>query len=59
MVKGERIILTAGDGMVLTNGVVFGKNVYLGVSDHPDNWHEITEAEYNEIIEKERMKEDV
>lgn len=47
------IKLTASDGMVLTNGESFGKVVYLGVYDTPDNWHEITEEEYNAIIEEE------
>ena len=43
------IKLIASDGMILTNGEVFGKEVYLGTGDKPDNWHEITEEEYNEI----------
>lgn len=37
--------LTASDGMVLTNGDTFSKEVYLGKSDKPENWHEITESE--------------
>ena len=45
----ERIKLTATDGMVLTNGAVFGKEVYLGSSDKAENWHEITEEEAKEI----------
>ena len=42
--------LTASDGMVLTNGEAFGKEIYLGVNDSADNWHEITEEEYNKIF---------
>ena len=42
--------LTASDGMVLTNGEAFGKEIYLGVNDSADNWHEITEDEYNNIL---------
>ena len=42
--------LTASDGMVLTNGEAFGKEIYLGVNDSADNWHEITEEEYNKIL---------
>ena len=42
--------LTATDGYVLTNGDVYGKEIYLGCNDSPDNWHEITEEEYNEIL---------
>ena len=42
--------LTASDGMVLTNNEAYGKEIYLGVNDKPENWHEITDAEYEEII---------
>ncbi len=42
--------LTASDGMVLTNGEAFGKEIYLGVNDSAENWREITEAEYNKIL---------
>ena len=45
----ELRILTASEGMVLTNGETYSKEVYLGVNNSPDNWHEITEEEYNEI----------
>lgn len=44
--------LTASDGYVLTNGDVYGKEVYLGVNDSAENWHEITDAEYAEVMEK-------
>ena len=41
--------LTATEGMVLTNGEVYSKEIYLGCNDSADNWHEITEEEYNAI----------
>ena len=41
--------LTASDGMVLTNGETFGKEIYLGKFDKAENWHEITEAEAERI----------
>lgn len=44
--------LTASVGHILTNGDVYGKEVYLGVNDSADNWHEITDAEYAEAMEK-------
>ncbi len=51
--------LTASEGYVLTNGDVYGKEVYLGVNDSAENWHEITDAEYAEIVEKlEQQKEE-
>lgn len=44
----ELIKLTASKGMVLTNGEAYGKEIYLGCNDSPDNWSEITDAEYEE-----------
>ena len=41
-----RIKLIASDGMVLSNGETYGKEVYLGTGDKAENWHEITEEEY-------------
>ena len=54
--KQETITLTkliASNGMMLTNGEVFGKEVFLGTGDSADNWHEITEAEAQEKINSE------
>ena len=45
--------IKADEGKVLTNGEAYssvGGQIYLGVNDSPDNWHEITEEEYNEIM---------
>ena len=41
----ELIKLTAAEGMTLTNGEAFGKEIYLGCNDTPDNWREITDEE--------------
>ena len=41
--------LIASDGMTLTNGEAFSKEVYLGKNDSVDNWHEITDAEAERI----------
>ena len=43
-------VLTPSAGMWLTNGETCSKCVYLGVNDSADNWHEITEEEYNAIM---------
>ena len=48
--------LTASDGMMLTNGETYSKEVYLGIHDSADNWHEITEEEYEKVM-KEQMPE--
>lgn len=44
--------LAASEGMVLTNGEAYssvGGYVYLPKDARVDNWHEITEAEYEKI----------
>ena len=50
-----RIKLIASEGMMLTNGEVFGKEVFLGTGDSADNWHEITEAEAMTKMEEESI----
>ena len=47
--------IKADEGKVLTNGEAYssvGGQIYLGVNDSPDNWHEITEEEYKTIMEE-------
>ncbi len=46
------IKLTATDGYVLTNGEAYGKEIYLGCNDKAENWHEITDGEYEEIMKR-------
>lgn len=41
--------LTASEGMTLTNGEAFGKEVYLGCNDKPENWQEITNEEAEKL----------
>ena len=48
--------LTANDGMVLTNGESYGKEIYLGKNDSPENWREISEKEYNAISEEQEAE---
>lgn len=49
----ELVKLTAAEGMTLTNGEAFGKEIYLGKNDKAENWHEITDAEAEELQKKE------
>lgn len=42
--------LIAEEGMMLTDGTNFGKIIYLGKNDNPDNYWEITEQEYMAIV---------
>lgn len=49
--------MEATEGMVLTNGDVYGKVIYLGVNDSPDNWREITDEEYAAIMAEQEAAE--
>lgn len=49
--------LTASKGQILTNGEVYGKEIYLGVNDSAENWREITEEEYNKILAEQEAAE--
>lgn len=48
--------LIASYGMVLTNGQAYGKTIFLGINDKAENWHEITDKEYEQILKKEANK---
>lgn len=50
------IVLTTDDDHVLTNGAVYGKTIYLGINDKAENWHEITDAEYEVILAEQEAK---
>ena len=43
--SNERVI-TASEGMMLTNGEIYASSVRLGDWDSEENWHEITKEEY-------------
>jgi hypothetical protein len=47
--------IIADEGMILTNGEAYssvGGRVSIGKNDSIDNWHEITEEEYQEILKE-------
>lgn len=46
-----RKVLKATEGMILTNGVDFGREVYLADGVDANSWYEITEEEYQKRIE--------
>lgn len=48
----DRVKLIASEGMVLTNGDTYGKEVFIGIGDSSDNWWEITEEEYKKLTEE-------
>ena len=48
--------IIARQGKWLTNGQgVYTKDVHLGKFDKAENWYEITEAEYEEILKQEEL----
>lgn len=48
-----RVKLIASEGMVLTDGENYGKEVFLAVDADQTKWHEITQAEYDAILASE------
>ena len=48
----EIVKLTADEGKILTNGEIYGRVIALGNGDKPENYHEITEEEYEEIVKE-------
>lgn len=52
----ERITLYADEGMILTDGEIFGRIITLAVDRKPSEFYEITEKEYQAIIDAEEAK---
>ena len=51
----SRVKMVATEGMIYTNGETYGREILLGTGDSPDNWYEITEAEYEAKMEESAM----
>ena len=51
MKQNTYVMLTAGDGMILTNGKVYGKIIVLGNGDSAENYHEISDEEFRAVEE--------
>lgn len=45
-------VIKAPEGMILTNGKVYGSFIPLGNWDNADNYYAITKEEYSRIIQK-------
>lgn len=53
---GNRTVLYADPGMVLTNGTDYGRVVWLAVGADPNAYRQITEEEYNAIMASEQAE---
>ena len=42
-------VLKADEGKILTDGEIYGRTIYLAKNRSPEEFYEITEAEYEEI----------
>lgn len=42
----------ADEGMILTNGEIYGRTILLAEGASETDFHEISEAEYEEILRK-------
>lgn len=47
----------AKDGKILTDGQTYGKVIFLADGVKAESFHEITDEEYQEILDKELEKE--
>ena len=49
----ERKVIYASEGTILTNGEIYGKQIHLAEGVSEDSFYEITEEEYNALMEVE------
>ena len=50
------VVLYAEAGKVLTNGEIYGKQINLAEGMTADDFHEITDAEYAEVMKEQEAE---
>ena len=50
-----RVVIYADEGKILTNGETYGRQIFLADGELVSDYHEITEAEYEEIKAQQEM----
>lgn len=55
----ERTYLNASEGHILTNGKIYGKKIYIADGLDANAFYEITEDEYNSIMESKSSVEEI
>ena len=53
-----RKVIYADKGKILTNGEIYGKQIFLAEGVSESDFYEITEQEYNKILESEELLND-
>ena len=53
-----RTVIYAEDGKVLTNGEIYGRQIFLADGVSESDFHEITDEEYQKILDEQTMKEE-
>ena len=51
-----RTVIYADEGKVLTNGEIYGKQIFLAEGVSEEDFNEITEAEYEKIMQDEELE---
>lgn len=46
----ERKTIEASEGHILTNGKIYGNIISLSIKDKEEDFYEITEEEYNQLM---------
>ena len=51
-----RLVISADEGKILTNGEMYGKSIFLAESANIEDFYEITQEEYDAIQEEKYQK---